>query len=196
MALLFADCFATPARILEWVAISSSRRSSHLRDQTHISYLLHWQADSLPLAPHATLRGKASKGSCCCSSITKSFLTLCHPMNCSMLTFPVLHYFPAFTQIHVHWVGDAIQLSHSCIFPFSSHLQSFPASGSFPMSQLFASGGQSIGASASASVLPMSIQGWFPLGLTGLVSLQSKGLPRVFSSTTVQKHQFFDAQPF
>jgi len=73
--------------------------------------------------------------------------------------------------------------------------QSFPASGSFPVSQLFTSGGQSIGASASASGLPMDIQGWFPLGLTGLISLQSKGLSRVFSSTTVQKHQFFGAQP-
>ena len=113
----------------------------------HLLYLLHWQADSLPLAPHATFRGKASKGSCCCSSVTKSFLTLCDPVNCGMLTFPVLHYFPEFTQTHVHWVGDAIQLSHSCIFPFSSRLQSFPASGSFPVSQLFASGGQSIGAS-------------------------------------------------
>ena len=78
---------------------------------------------------------------------------------------------------------------------FSSHLQSFPASGSFPMSQLFASGGQSIGVSASASVLPMNIQDWFPLGWNGWISLQSKGLSRVFSNTTVQKHQFFSAQP-
>ena len=74
-------------------------------------------------------------------------------------------------------------------------LQSFPASGSFPMSQFFTSGGQSIGASASASVLPMNIQDWFPLGLTGWISLQSKGLARVFfSNTTVQKHQFFSTQ--
>ena len=78
---------------------------------------------------------------------------------------------------------------------FSFRLQSFPASGSFPMSQLFTSGGQSIGASASASVLPMNIQDWYPVGLTGLISLQSKGLTRVFSSTTIQKCQFFDAQP-
>ena len=73
----------------------------------------------------------------------------------------------------------------SSFVPFSSCLQSLPASGSFPVSQLFASGNQSIGASASASVLPMNIQGWFPLGLTGLISLQSKGLSRVFSNTTV-----------
>ena len=79
----------------------------------------------------------------------------------------------------------------SSVIPFSSRLQSFPASGSFQMSQFFASGGQSIGVSASASVLPMNIQHWFPLGLTGFISLQSKGLTRVFSNTTVQKHQFF-----
>ena len=82
----------------------------------------------------------------------------------------------------------------SSVVPFSSCPQSFPASGSFPMSQLFASGGQSIGASASASVLPMNIQNWFPLGWTGWISLQSKGLSRVFSNTTLQKHQFFGAQ--
>ena len=83
----------------------------------------------------------------------------------------------------------------SSVAPFSSCPQSFPASGSFPISWLFASGGQSIGTSALASVLPINIQGWFPLGLTGLISLQSKGLSRVFSNPTVQKHQFFVAQP-
>ena len=82
----------------------------------------------------------------------------------------------------------------SSVIPFSSRLQPFPASGSFPMSQLFASGGQSIGDSASASVLPMNIQDWSPLGLTDLISLLSKGFSRVFSNTTVQKHQFFGAQ--
>ena len=87
------------------------------------------------------------------------------------------------------------QLCHSIIsssvVPFSSRLQSFPASGSFQRSQFFSSDGQSIGASALALVLPMNIQGWSPLGLTGLISLQFKGLSRVFSNTTVQKHQFF-----
>ena len=82
----------------------------------------------------------------------------------------------------------------SSVLPFSSCLQSFPASGSFPMSQFFASGGQSIEASASVSVLPMNIQDWCPLGLTSLSSLQSKGLSRVFSNPTVQKHQFFSTQ--
>ena len=82
----------------------------------------------------------------------------------------------------------------SSVVPFSSYLQSFPASGSFLKSQFFTSGGRSIGVSASASVLPMNIQDWFPLGLTGLISLLSKGLSRVFSNTTVQKNQFFGAQ--
>ena len=84
----------------------------------------------------------------------------------------------------------------SSVVPFSSCLQPFPASGSFPVSLFFTSGGQSIGASASASVLPMNIQGWFPLGCTGWISLLSKGLSRVFSNTTVWKHQFFSDQHF
>ena len=82
----------------------------------------------------------------------------------------------------------------SSVVPFSSRLQSFPATGTFPVSQFFTSGGQSIGASASASFLPMNIQDWSPLEWTGWISLQSKGLSRVFSNTTVQKHQFFGAQ--
>ena len=97
--------------------------------------------------------------------------------------------------------SDSCPLSQWChptiwssVGPFSSCLQSFPALGSLPMSQLFASGGQSIGVSASASVLPMNIQDWFPLGWTGWTSLLSKGLSRVFSNTTVQKHQFFGLQ--
>ena len=82
----------------------------------------------------------------------------------------------------------------SSVIPFSSCPQCFPASGSFPMSQLFASGGQSIGVAASTSVLPLNTQDWSPLGCTGWISLQSKGLSRVFSNTTVQKHQFFRPQ--
>ena len=89
------------------------------------------------------------------------------------------------------WCHPTISAS---VIPFSSHLQSFPASGSFPISQLFASGSQNIGISASASVLPMNIQGWFPLGLTGWITVKSKELSRVFSNTTVQKHQFFSTQ--
>ena len=90
-------------------------------------------------------------------------------MNCSTSGLPVYHQLPEFTQTHAHWVGDAIQPSHSLSSPFSSHLQSFPASGSFLMSQLFAWDGQSTGVSASASVLPMKIQDWSPLGWTGWI---------------------------
>ena len=93
---------------------------------------------------------------------------------------------------------ESVMLSNHLMFfhSFPFYLQSLPASQSFPMSQLFTSGSQNIGASALASVLPMIIQGWFPLGLIGLTSLLSKGLSRVFSSTTVWKHQFFGIQPF
>ena len=90
------------------------------------------------------------------SSVAHSCLTLCDPMDCSMPGLPVHHQLPEFTQSHVHWVGDAIQPSHPVI-SFSSCLQAFPASGSFPVSQLFSSGGRSIGVSASASVLPVNI---------------------------------------
>ena len=93
-------------------------------------------------------------------------------------------------------VESVMPSNHLILFhALSSCLQSFPVSGSFPVSWLFASGGQSIGTSASASILPRNIQSWFPLGWTGWISLQSKGLSRVFSSTTVQKHKFFSAQP-
>ena len=128
-----------------------------------------------------------------CYSATQSCPTLWDPIDCITPGFLVLHYLSEFVQTHVYWVGDAIQPSHPVI-PVSSCLQSFPASGSFPISSLSTSGGQSIG--ASASVLPMNSQNWFPLGLTGFISSKSKGLSRVFSNTTVQKHQFSDAQPF
>ena len=94
----------------------------------------------------------------CCCPVIWWYLTLCNPKNCSTPGFPVLHRLLGFAQTHVHWVCDAIQTSH----PLSSPPASFPASGSFPVSQLFASRGYSIG----ASVLPMNIQDWFPLGLT------------------------------
>ena len=120
--------------------------------------------------------------------------TLCDSTDCSTPEFPVLHYLPEIAQTHVHWVDDAIQPSSSVI-PFTSYPQSFSALESFPMSQFFASGSQSIGASTSAPVLPMNIQDWFLLGWTDWISLQSKGLSRVFSNTTVQKQLFFSAQP-
>ena len=124
----------------------------------------------------------------CCCSVTQSYQTLCDPMGCSTPCFPVVHHLPELVQTHVHWVNDAFQPSH----PLSSsppalHLSQHQ---SFPKSWLFASGGQSIRASASASVFPMNIQGWFPLWLTGAISLQSKGLSRVFSSPTFRKYQY------
>ena len=100
------------------------------------------------------------------SSATQSCPTICNSMDCSIPGLPVHHQLTEFTQTHVHWVGDVIQPSHPVI-PFSSCLQSFPASGSFPVSRLFTSGGQSIGVSDSTSVLPMNIQDLFPLGWTG-----------------------------
>ena len=103
------------------------------------------------------------------SLVAQSCPTICYPMYCSMPAFHAHHQLLEFTQTRVHWVGDAIQPSHPVV-PFSFCLQSFPASGSFPMSRLFASGGQSI--RASASVLPVNIQGWFLLGLTGLLVVQ------------------------
>ena len=110
-----------------------------------------------------------------CCSVAKLCLTLCNRMDWSTPGFLVLHYLPEFAQTQVCWVGDAIQPSHPLPPLLLLHPQSLPASGSFPVSQFFTSGGQSIGASASASVLPMNIQGWFPLGLTGLISLLCKG---------------------
>ena len=130
----------------------------------------------------------------CCCSVAKLSLTLwSHRLNHARL--PCLSLSPGVCSnlCPLSWWCHSTISSFTA--PFSSCPHSFPASGSLPMNQLFASGGQSIGASASASVLQMNIQDWFPLGLTGLISLQSKGLLRVFSSTTVWKHQFFDALP-
>ena len=125
------------------------------------------------------------------SSVAQSCRTLCHPTDCSTPGFPVHHPPRACSNSCPSscWYHPTIS---SSVIPFSSCLQSFPASESFPVSQFFESGGQSIGASASASVLPMNIQGWFPLGLTDLIFLQSKGLSKVYSNT---KHKFFGAQP-
>ena len=127
------------------------------------------------------------------SSVAQSCLTLCNP--------GLQHTRPPCTSPTSGVYSNSCPLSQWChpiisssVVPFFSCLQSFPASGSFLMSQFFPSGGQSIGVSASASVLPMNIKGWFPLGWTGWISLQSKGLSRVFSNTTVQKHQFFCIQ--
>ena len=141
-----------------------------------------------------------------CSSVAQSCLTLCNPMDCSMPGFPVHHQlsrvYPNSCPLS-RWCHPAIS---SSVVPFSSCPQSFPTSGSFQMSQLFASGDQSVGVSASTSsveyphateqhamFLPMNTQDW-SLGWTGWISLQSKGLSRVFSNTTVPEHKFFGAQ--
>ena len=128
------------------------------------------------------------------SSVGQSCPTLCDPMNCNMPGLPVHHELPEFTQTQhpsSRWCHPAIS---SSVVPFSSCSQSLPASGSFPVSQLFTWGGQSTGVSALASFLPKNTQDWSPLEWTGWLSLQSRGLSRVFSNTTVQKHQFFGAQ--
>ena len=128
------------------------------------------------------------------SSFAQSCPTLCDPMNHSTPGLPVHHHLPEFTDSRPlsQWCHPTIS---SSVVPFSSCPQSLPASGSFPMSQLFASGGQSTGVSASASFLPKKSQDWSPSEWTGWISLQSKGLSRIFSNTTVQKHQFFSTQP-
>ena len=128
--------------------------------------------------------------SLCCYSVSKSCLTICNPMNCSPADFPVLHYHPEFAQTHVHWVCDAIQPSRLLSLPSPPALYLSQCQGLF---QLVGSLHQVT--SALASVLPMNIQGWFPLGMTGLISLLSKELLTVFCSIIILKHQFFGAQP-
>ena len=133
-----------------------------------------------------------------CCSVSKSCLPLCDPINCripcpspppSLLRLMCFESVLTYCQYcdSVYWCHPNIL---SSFVPFSSCLQSPPASGSFPMSWLFVSGGQTTGASALASALPMNIQGWFPLGLTGLISLLFKGLSRIFSTTTVWKYRY------
>ena len=127
------------------------------------------------------------------SSVIQLCPTLCDPVDCSIQGFPVHHQLPELAQTHVHQATDAIQPSHPLSSPSPPAFNLSQHQGLF-QSQLFTSGGQSIGVSASPSVLPMNIQDWVSLGWAGWISLQSKGLSRVFSSTTVQKHQFFSVQ--
>ena len=124
-----------------------------------------------------------------------SCVPLCDSLHCSMPGFPVLHSLSECAQTHVHCVSGAIQPSYLLSSPSPPAFNIFQHQSCFPMSWLFPSGDQCIRASASASVLPMNIQDGFPLGLSGLISLQSKGLSRVFSNTIVQKHQLFSIQP-
>ena len=137
-----------------------------------------------------------SKHRTCChqfSSVAQLCLALCDHIDCSTPGFPVHHQLPVYSNscLLSWWCHPT---TSSSVIPFSSCLQSFPASWSFPMIQFFASGGQSIGVSPLASILSMNIQDWFPLGWTGWIFLQSKGFSRVFSNITVWKHQFFRAQ--
>ena len=127
------------------------------------------------------------------SSAAQSCLTLCDPMNRSTPGLPVHHHLPEFTQTHIYRVGDAIQPSHPLSPPSPPALNPSQHQ-SFPMSQLFPWGGQSTGVSALASFLPKNTQGWSPSEWTVWISLQSEGLSRVFSNTTVQKHQLFGTQ--
>ena len=149
-------------------------KSRHIRTQKiYIPQFLHYQFSSVQLLSSVQLFATPWTAACQASlSITTPGV---YPDSCPLS----------------RWCHPTIS---SSVIPFSSHLQSFPASESFQMSQFFASGGQSIGISASVSVLPMNIQDWFPLGLSGWISLQSKGLSIVFSNTTVQKHRFFGTQ--
>ena len=141
---------------------------------------LTWTELRKSYLPYETISG-------CCCSVAKPCPTLCGPKDCSTPRLPCLSLYPRVCSNSwplSQWCHPTIS---SSVIPFSSHLQSLPASGSFQMRELFASGGQSIGVSASASVLPMNTQVCSPLGWTGWISLQSKGLSRVFSNTTAQK---------
>ena len=119
--------------------------------------------------------------------------TLCNPMDCRTPAFPALHHLPELAQSHVHWIDGTIRFILCCPLLFLPWI--FPSLRVFSNGSSLCSGGQNIGASASASVLPMNIQDWFPLGLTCWISLLSKGLSRVFSRTTTQVCQFFGTQP-
>ena len=128
------------------------------------------------------------------SSVAQSCLTLYNPMDCSTPGFPVHHQLLELAQTHVHWVSDAIQPSHPLSSPSPAAFSLSQHQGLFQWVSSSYQVAKASGVSASASILPMNIQDWFPLGWTGWISLQSKGLSRAFSNTTVQKHQFFSAQ--
>ena len=128
------------------------------------------------------------------SSATQSCPPLCNLMDCSIPGFPVDYQLLKLAQIHVHWVGVIVQSSHLLLSPSPPGFNLSQYQGLFPVSQFFASSGKNIEALASALVLPRNVQDWFPLRLTDLIFLKSKGLSRVFPNAKVQKHHFFDAQ--
>ena len=155
--------------------------------------LWHYLISRVILIPHQIALGLVKWKSLCGCSVIKSCLTLWNAMDCNTPGFPVLHHLLEFVQTHVHWVGDAIQPS----YPLSSPSPAFSLSqhqGLFKWVSSLHQAAKVLEFSASTSVLPMSIQDWFSLGWTGWISLQSKGFSRVFSNTTVQKHQFFSTQ--
>ena len=178
--------------------MQGSYYNSHFRVK-NLCFGIKWIAKAQRAVVFSTiyalfLAGMVHRCSCCSCSVTQSCPTLCDPMGLSMPGFPVLHYLLEFAQTHVYSVHDAIQSSHSLLPPFFSCPRSFSASGSFPVTWLFASCSQSIG--ASASVLPMrNFRVDALLGLTGLISLLSKGLSCLLFSIIVWKYQFISTQP-
>ena len=194
------------AIVLEWIAISFSRGSSQSRDRTQVSHIV----DTLPSEPPGMSINSHKYRQIVAGVILGIFWILkkifpihsvqfsCSIMSNSLRPYVVQRARPPCPLPTPRAYSSSCPLSQWChptisstVIPFSSCPQSFPASGSFPMSQIFTSDGQSIGVSASASVLPMNIQDWFLLGWTGWISLQAKGSSRVFSNTIVQKHQFW-----
>ena len=176
---------------LAWCLLAHTRDSVHKSNHYLCKHFFFdcamWRLSSSPGALTTGWPGSSVQ-------FTQSCPTLCDPMDYSRPGLPVHHQLPEFSQTHVQlsqWRYPTISFP---VIPFSSCPQSFLASGSFPISQLFASGGQRIGVLASVLVHSMNTQDWSPLGWTDWISLQSKGLSRVFSNTTVQKHQFFGAQ--
>ena len=131
---------------------------------------------------------------CQFSSVAQSCPTLCSPMDCSTPGFPVLHHLPELAQTHIQWVGDAIQPSNTLLSPSPPVFNLSQHQGICQRVGFFASGGQSIGTSALASVFPMTIQSWFSFELTGLISLQFKGFSRVFSNFIIREYKFFGIQ--
>ena len=198
--------------ICPWVLVSAVTSQSQVPIKSHIndcSSLLtsffppHFLSNS-QAAARLSIAASISLPWWRCCSVGQLCLTLCNPMDCSMPGLPVPHHLQEFALVHVHYTDDAILSWVFCLDSTSISssdtlisfcLQSFPSSGTFPMSCLFASDDQNTGASSAALVLPVTIQGWSPLRLTDLISLLSKGLSGVFSSTTVQRHQFFGVLP-
>ena len=192
------------ARILEWVAISFSRGCSQHKNWTQVSYtagrfFTKWAIKMSMAFLNASVGLFVYPFGTSALSSVQFIQSLSHVYHCAT---PWTAAHQASLSTTNSWsLPKTLPIELVChltisssVLPFSSCLQPFPTSGSFQMSQLFTSGGQNLGVSASTSVLPTNTQDWFPLGWTGWISLQPKGLSRVFSNTTLQKHQFFSTQ--